>query len=197
MENHTLNINTILHTKDGSKIGNAIVTGREGYFWEITTDYGNKVKFTSEEIDKLFNIAWFNYSKDNHDYDCQEMQDFMSSNHKHRVVTVGNEIIKINNMNLDITEKWAKEIALMSDADFELNCKHIETLLNIRKIALRQTECSRMFIIKRDTGKQLELLNYQDGYVELFLSQNEEGNSIILSKEELNNMFNWWLINCG
>lgn len=28
MSNHTLNINTILHTKDGSKIGNAIVTGR-------------------------------------------------------------------------------------------------------------------------------------------------------------------------
>lgn len=40
-------------------------------------------------------------------------------------------------MNLDITEKWAKEIALMSDADFEENCKHIETLLNRRKQALR------------------------------------------------------------
>ena len=40
-------------------------------------------------------------------------------------------------MNLDITEKWAKEIALMSDAEFEQNCKHIETLLNRRKQALR------------------------------------------------------------
>jgi len=40
-------------------------------------------------------------------------------------------------MNLDITEKWAKEIALMSDADFEQNCKHIEALLNRRKQALR------------------------------------------------------------
>jgi hypothetical protein len=34
------------------------------------------------------------------------------------------------------TEKWAKEIALMSDAEFEQNCKHIETLLNRRKQAL-------------------------------------------------------------
>lgn len=46
-------------------------------------------------------------------------------------------MIKLNKMNLDITEKWAKEIALMSDAEFEQNCKHIETLLNRRKQALR------------------------------------------------------------
>ena len=60
MSNHVLDINTILHTKDGRKIGNAIVTGRDGYYWEITTDYGNKVRFTSEKIDGLFNIAWSN-----------------------------------------------------------------------------------------------------------------------------------------
>lgn len=40
-------------------------------------------------------------------------------------------------MNIDLTEKWAKEIALMSDADFEENCKYIETLLNRRKQTLR------------------------------------------------------------
>lgn len=40
-------------------------------------------------------------------------------------------------MNIDLTEKWAKEIALMSDAEFEENCKHIETLLKRRKQALR------------------------------------------------------------
>ena len=85
MSNHTLNINTILHTKDGRKIGNAIVTGREGYYWEITTDYGNKVKLTSEEIDDLFYIAWLNCSKENEGYDCREMQEMMSADHKHRV----------------------------------------------------------------------------------------------------------------
>ena len=85
MSNHVLNINTILHTKDGRKIGNAIVTGREGYYWEITTDYGNKVKLTSEEIDEQFNIAWSNYSKENEGCDCREMQEMMSSDHKHRV----------------------------------------------------------------------------------------------------------------
>ena len=85
MSNHVLDINTILHTKDGRKIGNAIVTGREGYYWEITTDYGNKVRLTSEEIYELFNIAWLNYSKENEGYDCREMQEMMSSDHKHRV----------------------------------------------------------------------------------------------------------------
>ena len=86
MSNNVLNINTILHTKDGSKIGNAIVTGRDGYYWEITTDYGNKVKFTSEEIEEHFNIAWSNMSKEIDGYSCQEMQEMMSSDHKHRVV---------------------------------------------------------------------------------------------------------------
>lgn len=85
MSNHILDINTILHTKDGSKIGNAIVTGRNMYYWEITTDYGNKVNFTSEEIDKHFNIGWENFSKEIDGFDCQEMQEMMSSDHKHRV----------------------------------------------------------------------------------------------------------------
>ena len=85
MSNHVLDINTILHTKDGRKIGNAIVTGREGHYWEITTDYGNKVKLTSEKIDEFFYIAWLNYSKENDGYDCREMQEMMSSDHKHRV----------------------------------------------------------------------------------------------------------------
>lgn len=85
MSNHILNINTILHTKCGSVIGNAIVTGHEGYYWEVTTDYGNKVRFTIEEIDIYFNIAWSNYSKEVEGYNCQEMQEMMSSDHKHRV----------------------------------------------------------------------------------------------------------------
>lgn len=85
MENHILNTNTILHTKDGSKIGNAIVTGREGFYWEITTDYGNKVKLTSEEIDEYFNIAWSNMSKEIDGFSCKEIQEMMSDTHKHRV----------------------------------------------------------------------------------------------------------------
>lgn len=85
MSNHILNVNTILHTKDASKFGNAIVTGREGFYWEITTDYGNKVKLTSEEIDEYFNIAWSNMSKEINGFSCQEMQEMMSATHKHRV----------------------------------------------------------------------------------------------------------------
>ena len=85
MANHTLNINTILHTKDGSKIGNAIITGREGYYWEIKTDYGNTLKLTSEELYKCFNIAWSNMSKEIDGFSCQEMQEMMSSTHKYLV----------------------------------------------------------------------------------------------------------------
>ena len=86
MSNYALGFNTILHTKDGSKIGNAIVTGSDGRFWVLTTDYGNKVRLTDIEISKLFKIAWLNYSKEIEGYDCKEMQEMMSSDHKHRVV---------------------------------------------------------------------------------------------------------------
>lgn len=83
--NHTLGINTILHTKDGSKIGNAIVVGVEGRHWEIVTDYGHRVKLTIQEVEEFFNIAWWNYSKEIQGFDCDEMQKMMSSDHKNRV----------------------------------------------------------------------------------------------------------------
>ena len=56
-------------------------------------------------------------------------------------------------MNTDLTKKWAKEIALMSDADFEENCKHIETLLNRRKQALRKADVSGSYI-------RIEIVDY-------------------------------------
>ncbi len=37
METTALKVNTILHTKDGGKIGNAIITARDGDYWIITT----------------------------------------------------------------------------------------------------------------------------------------------------------------
>lgn len=85
MKNHKLGINTILHTKDGSYVGNAIVTEKRGREWQITTDYGNKLWMTREEIDKYFKIAWSNCSIEVEGYTCQDMQDMMSSDHKHRV----------------------------------------------------------------------------------------------------------------
>jgi len=81
-----LDLNTILHTKDGGRVGNAIVTGRVGCHWKITTDYGNTLTMTSQEIDEFFNIAWLNSSKEE-GCSCEEMQEMMSSDHKHRVVT--------------------------------------------------------------------------------------------------------------
>jgi hypothetical protein len=85
--NHTLNINTILYTKDGRKIGNSIVTGRKGFFWFVTTDYGNTVRLTSEEIDEMFFIAFSDVSKEIDGVTCDEMQKMMAETHKHAVKT--------------------------------------------------------------------------------------------------------------
>lgn len=60
----------------------------------------------------------------------------------------------------------------------------------------QQTDVSGSFIIKRPNGKEFELLNYHDGNVELFLSQYGECNSIILSKDEWENIINWLSKNC-
>ncbi len=79
MSTHTLNINTILHTKDGRKIGNAIVISRDKNHWRIKTDYGNHIDMTIEEIDRYFHVAWDDQE------DCDEMQQMMREDHKYRV----------------------------------------------------------------------------------------------------------------
>ena len=43
-------------------------------------------------------------------------------------------------MNIDLAEKWAKEIALMTDEEFAENCKYIEILINKRKAVLPQAD---------------------------------------------------------
>ncbi len=76
----TIDINTILHTKDGRKVGNAIVTGRSGNHWEIVTDYGNKMtELTSQDLDEMFYIAWID--EENGD----EIQKMQQEDHKHRI----------------------------------------------------------------------------------------------------------------
>lgn len=65
-------------------------------------------------------------------------------------------------MNLDITEKWAKEIALMSDAEFEENCKHIETLLSKRKQALRKHDVSGQLPNNLILYRQAKKLDYAE-----------------------------------
>lgn len=49
-----LKLNTILHTRDGRKIGNAIVIGFDSDRVLIKTDYGNELKLTSDDITELF-----------------------------------------------------------------------------------------------------------------------------------------------
>lgn len=60
----------------------------------------------------------------------------------------------------------------------------------------QQADVSGSFIIKRPNGKKLELINYHDGNVELFLSQYGECNSIILGKDEWESIIRWLSKNC-
>ena len=48
--------NTILFTKDGRHIGNAIVSGHQDDLVIITTDYGSVLTFSVESIKELFYI---------------------------------------------------------------------------------------------------------------------------------------------
>ena len=84
MENYELKTNTILHTKDGRKIGNAIIIGKEGDYWLVKTDYGNVTRLTTEEIHELFYIAWVDFTKENEGRTCEEMQMISAFDHKHR-----------------------------------------------------------------------------------------------------------------
>lgn len=92
---HVFGINTILHTKDGAKIGNAIVIGvenkelkgRTASVWEIKTDYGNIVHFTDAEVEEFFKIAWSNCTNEKDGYTCDEMQKIQQKEHKYAVKT--------------------------------------------------------------------------------------------------------------
>lgn len=58
-----MDVGTILHTKDGGNIGNAIICSKSEIkqlvprveVWELETDFGNRCRFTESEI-----LAWFN-----------------------------------------------------------------------------------------------------------------------------------------
>lgn len=56
--------NTVLHTKDGRKIGNAIIIDNEGRFNLVKTDYGSETKLTDEEIEELFYIGFEDLSEE-------------------------------------------------------------------------------------------------------------------------------------
>ncbi len=77
----TYPINTILHTKDGRVIGNAIVIGHTNndfnIFNIIKTDYGHECNFTDKEINECFYLAYSNLSK-------QEIKLMESTRGKHK-----------------------------------------------------------------------------------------------------------------
>ena len=52
-----MKINTVLYTKNGKDIGNAIITDVEGEVYELTTDYGNVIRLNKSKIEKLFYIG--------------------------------------------------------------------------------------------------------------------------------------------
>jgi hypothetical protein len=66
--NRLFDVNTVLHTKDGRKIGNAIIIGKDDKYNIIKTDYGNECKFTDEEIKECFYIAYSDLTEEERAY---------------------------------------------------------------------------------------------------------------------------------
>lgn len=78
--NRLFEVNTVLHTKDGRRIGNAIIIGKDDKYNIIKTDYGNECKFTDEEIKECFYIA----NADLADEEKEYMRETIGG-HKHSV----------------------------------------------------------------------------------------------------------------
>ena len=78
--NRLFSVNTVLHTKDGRIIGNAIIVGHEDKFNVIKTDYGHTVRFTDEEITECFHIAYSDLTEEEKQYMRETISD-----HKHSV----------------------------------------------------------------------------------------------------------------
>ena len=64
--------------------------------------------------------------------------------------------INLIEMNIDLTEKWAKEIALMTDEEFAENCKYIEMLINKRKTVLPQAAVSGSALVMEEEWEKLK-----------------------------------------
>ena len=78
--NRLFDVNTVLHTKDGRKIGNAIIVGKDDKYNIIKTDYGNECKFTDGEIEECFYIGYSDLTDEEKQYMRESIGD-----HKHSV----------------------------------------------------------------------------------------------------------------
>jgi hypothetical protein len=78
--NRLFDVNTVLHTKDGRKIGNAIIVGKDDKYNIIKTDYGNECKFTDGEIEECFYIGYSDLTDEEKQYVRETIGD-----HKHSV----------------------------------------------------------------------------------------------------------------
>lgn len=96
-------------------------------------------------------------------------------------------------MNIDLTEKWAKEIALMSDAEFEENCKHIETLLKRRKQALRIHDVMHLLPCPFCNGKATtRTTTFGDSMTDNYTVECENGHSLDYWNEDESKAIAYW-----
>ena len=72
-----IEVNTILYTKDGRKIGNAIVIHKMRISVEIKTDYANTLVLSLDELKELFYIKKEDLTRDEEIY--------ISENHKYSI----------------------------------------------------------------------------------------------------------------
>lgn len=66
--NSLFEVNTVLHTKDGRLVGNAIIVGKDEKYNIIKTDYGNTIKCTDNDVLDMFYIAYSNLTIEEKEY---------------------------------------------------------------------------------------------------------------------------------
>lgn len=79
-----LKVDMILHTKDGRRIGNAIIANKlPNDQWRLITDYGSVSALSENEIRDFFYIAYSEYTKQTHGMSFEEAQELTSTTHKY------------------------------------------------------------------------------------------------------------------
>jgi hypothetical protein len=124
-------VNTILRTKDGRLMGNAIVVGHErvpfsiGFRNVIKTDYGNEARLTDGEIEELFNEPEID------DSNQFELHKFHSEK-KNNTISEGKPAVVYEH---DLRKKlWIKAWVATANA---IDCKDHETATRYADAALK------------------------------------------------------------
>tara|TARA_B110000977_G_C10911703_1_gene429536 strand:+ start:511 stop:900 length:390 start_codon:yes stop_codon:yes gene_type:complete len=124
-ELRNFDVNTVLHTKDGRKIGNAIIVGKDDKYNIIKTDYGNECKFTNGEIEECFYIGYSDLTDEviqlmTHMFELDI--DNCTMTHSQWIAEVAEALTDKNYLS-DLVKEYRE---YLSDREIEFNFKHLK-----------------------------------------------------------------------